>query len=1204
MASALQKLFRKRISKQQLLEQRQRQEAEAAAEAKKRGSNSPRNESQPYLTVSSLNSPSSSTVHFPFSSKVSLSSYSAQIGEDGAFSNSPQRQDNRLLRHDSNGSYHDSRPRAASLSAASMMRDLSDSSERRRISAYHEVDTLTDQFGTLLEGNIDRETQGPSGGDEEELDENPLYAALTQRSSLHCEWNMAKLVLVPSKAHDIRQQDMKNDAYIGLHAMQPSNLFKDQYVSVRSTKGTSSTPQGTEDQWGNTTLTATLEAESRTVQLVMSRPTGRASEGHTRLEHTASVLNETTVYRSMTNQEASQIPSSPSATQGQKRNRRERIRIRILTIDGLVVPDDAHTRLLASENPPQPGETPCTGSEQTLQTQLESRQKQQKKESITFPQGSPELDQEPNSTVLPLTSGAHSTGVEVSPVPLRRQFLADFAFLLDPPQEMQPLKEPLRAALDTLLRAASEFISAYVYVSGFDAYNVSRIRRGILSRAWQAFEMCMGKEGDTSLLGPEGRARMLLLLENVVMGHCHGKIYSSIQTVYRSADEAVDNVLCTYQELQVSLDDLGVGFPAICRRPAFLDRAIFIAKHLGDADEDMEHLLVGCNIALIRSLAKQGDLTLSDSSDSVYYTPERNRGRIRTPLDVFDVLQATLEEIGIALAKASKSSLDKTGALGTSLGTDELLPVLAYVLIRAGPMKLVSLLYYARQFGLSDAISSQSNWALVTHDAVIEYLRKDPLHLCSVKSPTCGSSVHSISSERTLIHSPMTRSSTQMERKLEGWRRDRRCSLPGSILLSSIHSELSDSTLPSCVSSDLPSSVSHTEGAEDQSAGEAGFKLPGRPASAYAVTHRSRLMSALDVVGEDGFAGADSHPSAAQSFSRPASNLSKRTTSMTGSGDLHIRPQIVVRSTKGSSRSPVSSIGSRDCVITSDIITSHQEKNLERTLSLGSKRMSRTGSEEPPHCRLDPGAAAVQVPKQTRRKSLDSWSSFSFFGSGAASLLSTPEGSGAASSSTVEISPSNSSQGYPATPTGLASSPTMWLSSWTSDWMQKRKESLPSTGEQRISIDTGSRPGSVTNSNEDAMAPLRTYSFSSSKHRPQSEDTHAIEQRRRRPAVRQRLLSTSTATEPLPPKVYPDTATGDYFHRKHSYLAASPTDTPLDASVRLHSALTPNSELLTPQSLLDSNPHTPSFLTPSIGNIQVPTPVEEVSDPMCTTRPL
>ena len=1086
-----------------------------------------------------------------------------------------------------------------------MMRDLSDGSERRRMSAYHEVDTLTDQFGTLLEGNIDRDTQGLSGGDDEELDENPLYAALTQRGNLHSEWNMSKLVLLPSRAQDIREQDMNSDGYIALHAMQPSNLFRDQYVSVRSAKVSSSTLQETEDQWNDITMTATLEAESRAVQLIITRQTGTTAAGQIRFEHTANVTNETTVYRSMTSQEASQTLSSPSASQGQKRNRRERIRIRILTIDGLVIPAGALARLRPSELLSLPGGMVRSGSEQSFRTQLENRQKQQpNEETITFPQGSPELNQESSPQTAPtLTPDAQSTSVETSLVPSRRQFLADFVFLLDPPQEVQLLQAPLHAALETLVRAASDFTSAYVYVPGFDAYNVSRIRRGILSKAWQAFETCKGDD-DTSLLGHEGRARLLLLLENVVMGHCHGKIYSSIRAVYRSADEAVDNVVCTYQELQVSLDDLSVGFPAICRRPALLDRAIFIAKHLGDADEDLEHLLVDCNFGLIRTLAKQGDLTSSSSDDSIYYTPERNRGRIRTPLDVFDVLQATLEEIGSALEKASKSSLDKRGATRASLGTDELLPVLAYVLIRAGPMKLVSLLYYARQFGLSDAISSQSNWALVTHDAVIEYLRRDPLQLCSAKSPTYASSVHSVSSQGTLFHSPVTRSNTQMERKSEAWRRDRRCSLPGTILLPSIHPELSESTLPSCTSSDLPSSVSITEGAENQSASETGFKVPGRPASAYAVTHRSRLMSALDVVGEDGLAGADVSPRAAQSFSRPASSLSKRTTSMSGSGDLHIRPQIVVRSTKGNSRSPTSSTSSRDRMLLSDIIATHQEKNLERTLSLGSKRMSRTGSEEPPHRRFDPGAVAVQVPKQTRRKSLDSWSSFSFFGSGGTSLLSTPEGVGATSSSTAEVSPSNSSQGYPATPTGLTSSPTMWLSSWTSDWVQKRKDSVQAMGEQRMSIDNGSRPGSVTSSNEDGMAPLRTYSFSSSSNHPlRSDDSHAPEQRRRRPAIRQRLLSTSTPTEPLPPKVYPDTATADYFHRKHSYLASSPSDTPLDASVRLHSALTPSSDQLTPRSL-DSYPHTPSFLTPSIGNIQIPTPVEEVSDPMCTTRPL
>jgi hypothetical protein len=516
---------------------------------------------------------------------------------------------------------------------------------------------------------------------------------------------MAKLVLMPSKKQNVGQEEVESEDYLALHTLLPSNLFKDQYVSVRSTLEKSAT--GEPNDWSGMVVTATLKSESRSVQILLSRPAGSAGED-VYLEHTARVLGETTIYRSTTS--TTDASNTGYSSKARKRtamppSRKERVRIRVLTIDRLVVPGD----LLSHR-----ASTTAEGlSKKTSRMTLE-REKDDIEDpstgAVAFPSTSPQKSIDSTS----------SNEKRLDSIPLRRQFLADLAFLMDPPKELNNLRSPLREALDTLVRASDEFTNAYVYVSGFDAYNVSRIRRGILSRAWQAFESYKDAfdngneahhlESPATSLGQEGRARLLLLLENVVMGHCHGKIYSSIRMVYRDADEEVDNVVCTYQELQVSLDDLKVNLSAICRKPSALDKAIFIMKHLGDADEDMEHLLDGANANVLRSIAKQGDLSSDAESVSsrLDYLPERNRSRIRTPLDVLDVLHATLEEIGMAIAKAQKHVTEKRGSIRGSMGTDELLPILAYVIIRAGPMKLVSLLYYTRHFGLSDAISSQS----------------------------------------------------------------------------------------------------------------------------------------------------------------------------------------------------------------------------------------------------------------------------------------------------------------------------------------------------------------------------------------------------------------------------------------------------------------------------------------------------------------
>lgn len=723
MASALQKLFRKRISKHQLQEQRQKQGSSKTATEAESSSSFSRSETlpslQPYLTVSSLNSPSSSTTHFPFSSKLSLdSSFANQASFRGTESRSPPRHDGQLTRENSSSLPLDHRPRASSLSAQSMLREYSGASARGwRNSALSDGEPFLDQFGGFLPPVSDAapdQAMASAEEEDEDLERNPLYGAVSQRPDLQRDWNMAKLVLVPCKQQLVARGEVGSGAYVALHALVPSNLFKDQYVSVRSCRKERVADDG--DLWANVVVTATLEAESRSVHLLLTR---QATTHHVaiRCEHTAVVKSETTVYRSMTSQETSLAAHSTSSSFKLKRPsiapaRKERVRIRVLTLDRLVVPKELSSNLTMSEDVPR-GAGPIEGEHS-----MHGEGAQSSQEAVAFPLASPRLARTATESPQPASPRLLSpseTMEDGCPIPLRRHFLADYAFLLDPPSELHKLEKALHAALETLVRTAGEFTTAFVYVPGFDAYNVSRIRRGILSKAWQAFESCREDEGSPTsewpmaLLGGEGRARLLLLLENVVLGHCHGKIYSSIQVASREADQRVDNIIWTYQELHVSLEDLGVGVPTICKRPAYLERAIFIMQHLGDADEDMAHLLEKPDACLFRRMAKQGSLA-DNSGSNVEYAQEKNRVRIRTPLDVLDVLHATLEEIGLAISRAQKASMERQGfggAMRGSLGTDELLPVLAYVIISAGPMKLVSLLYYVRQFGLSDAISSQ-----------------------------------------------------------------------------------------------------------------------------------------------------------------------------------------------------------------------------------------------------------------------------------------------------------------------------------------------------------------------------------------------------------------------------------------------------------------------------------------------------------------
>ncbi|UZJ52493.1 hypothetical protein CBS101457_001813 [Exobasidium rhododendri] len=1210
MASALQKLFRKRISKHQIQEQRQKEQVATLAPKTESRPKQNKTSNQPYLTVSSLNSPSSSTSHFPYSSRLSLDLYATVGSAAGLESASPQ--DRRTSREEyfSKSSHQDGRPRASTVNSYAMSRKYSGGSNRGwRTSSFTDGDPQMDQFGSYL-SSADRDTSiqthGHEEGDEEDVDLNTMYLALSQKEELKHDWNAAKLVLIPSKQQQrkIERRELENDGYLALHTLLPSNLFKDQYVSVRSTIATRKLHSGT-DPWSDVVVTATLEAESHSVHILVSRSSG-GSGNAIREEHRATVLGETTVYRSSVSSSSDSFavqhseessPSSRPRLRPSAKIRKERVQIRVLTIDDLVISDELISLLYPIETS-SAGCATDKASQQGVLVEMSSQDSIDTGDAIAFPKSSPSSS--PASPEIGVPE-------DVCLIPLRRQFLADLAFLLDPPPELEEFKRPLQQALATLVRAANEFTDAYVYVPGFDAYNVSRIRRGILSKSWQAFDSCEWNDKEAASpgwpvakLGQEGRARLLLLLENVVLGYCHGKLYTSIRAVYRDSDEVVDNVIYTYHELEITLDDLGVGIPAICRRPDLLDRAIFIMKHLGDADEDMEHLFQGGNdLAVIRALAKQGDPSqqINRLLSKLNYTPETNRSRLRTPLDVLDVLHATLEEIVSAI-----STTQSVGSKG-ALGMDELLPILAYVMVRAGPLKLASLLYYTRYFGLSDAVSSKLSWALTTHDAVIEYLCKDPLRLCY----TTRSSSSSLRAQSPPCNTPRTPTfrfdsasgGIPMEPNLssESLQRRRRCSLPGDAVLSSTTDPSVADTISSLKSSQKsPDQTCSAESHDSDSKGtleeSSVFKVPGRPASSYGGFPRTRVMSALDVVGEDG-AVSDSGRESPSLTSRPTiyrgSSTSRRTNSMSSSTDLLIRPQIVVRPKRNPNRVVA---GSDARYLSKERV---KARDMERNLNVGSATMIRAESEDVGASRKEPSSTlghssitgAVQaIPRQIRRKSLDSWSAFSFFGGGNMSPTTEDSSSRATSRSTTTattttttttgMSPSGSSHGIAAP----FSPPVAWLSSWTSDWGRKDSIAAQSPGAGSSSSDVDCRPEHAPSSNQSSFpstssldnnsaldmnsstlpslllhhdssltisdiasnssnhakkpASIRSTSSSSQsahhhQHHSRASELHSPPAERRFKSSRSRLLSITNPLEPLPPQLYPETAAANYF---------------------------------------------------------------------------
>lgn len=1032
MASALQKFFKKRLSKQHLGKAQKDLSEEAAQQTRnddvRRESTRGRGE-EGELAGQWRHSSSESDPRSSLSMRPVLTVNSLRSARDSTMTLEQQQK-----QQDRNG-----RSRSASFGAQAMLRGYSDSSRSSWLGGHATLQSPmptssvhVDQFGLLVPDSEGMglatsslghggTTSGAESAYEEEpakydVDDNPLYRRLTQSDSLSRAWSSARLVLLPSKSN-AGDLPLEESTYVGLHALVPSHLFKDQYVSTLSNtesgafnmRGQDDNGSTTGSEWDQYTITVTLEPESQSIHWLISSLSH--TQKTTAYEQTLRVANETTVYRT--------VEKGRGAGSSKKK---ERIKVRIITVDGPVVP--GHLSSKSSTIDASPSEPADEGSNSEVT-------------AIAFPSREPSMNPLKSSTA-PASDGSPPSSSHLThdlTLLSSRHFFADLDYLLDPSSSFAG---PFAEALRFVTRATAEFTNAYVYVPGFDAYNVSRIRRGILAKAWLGFEStCRAQgqkesekngpaEGLERLFNPEDRSKLLLLFENVVMGYCHGKIYGSIRAFQWQADDAFDGIVATYHDCDVTTQDLQVQVDGIQNRPELFDHAVGLLSCLGDAEEDFDYLLSFPDHLRIRAFAERGRLpvcsdTLTGVPQSAYQ--QCSRVRMRTPQDALGVLKATIEEIGAVAERAqahgrSRTAMVSTVARNTNLSMDELLPLLSYVVIRAAPRRLRSLLYYIRAFGISEATPSELNWALINTEAVVEYLRTDPLRLCIensidtlVSSPKAECASPSERGRPRSIHLPSRGSEkdlfslrnqpTELARTTSDGpfsiNRQRRSSLPSNVVLSTSMTESHEGAL-ALKTDDLPRSRTPSSSTSPVSA-SAGFKVPGRPASAnvplYEDARRrgstSRISTmtspALDRVGEDSLSTETAMTSPALSSSSAlggGGGMHRRTSSSSATGDLSIRTQIVVRPRRQVAHSTSSSDRPMSPSSPHESLHAHQRP---QPRVVGSRATTIEGADlEERQATASVAEAKAKMDRPTiddRRKSIDSWMSLS-------NILGTP----------------------------------------------------------------------------------------------------------------------------------------------------------------------------------------------------------------------
>ncbi len=207
-------------------------------------------------------------------------------------------------------------------------------------------------------------------------------------------------------------------------------------------------------------------------------------------------------------------------------------------------------------------------------------------------------------------------------IPSKRLLSGDLRILADSSTASSRLASALSNAFNVLFSAAHQFAASFVYVKGFDNYNAHRIRRGIWFKAWKAFEEQLGSE-HIARLSVEAFHRIKSLLENVVMGLVHTKMYDPIQDQLLDADLVTGEVLSTYNTYNVVLADFGVTNVALKQRPARLEEAIATLREglCDDGGPELDEALAAGDIDLLKAISQSDKHAVSQSTQRSVCSP-------------------------------------------------------------------------------------------------------------------------------------------------------------------------------------------------------------------------------------------------------------------------------------------------------------------------------------------------------------------------------------------------------------------------------------------------------------------------------------------------------------------------------------------------------------------------------------------------------
>ncbi|CAO3664532.1 unnamed protein product [Rhizopus microsporus] len=271
----------------------------------------------------------------------------------------------------------------------------------------------------------------------------------------------------------------------------------------------------------------------------------------------------------------------------------------------------------------------------------------------------------------------HKSAITIPPV---RNAKTDLEFLNMFPENMEALYE--------LQSAVQEFIDSYVYIKGYNKNTVERIQHMYMKTYRTILQK--NKLLQDSCRTPSEHDQFLELVENVVMSFLHKKIWvQTLQPLLQSQDSYLDSVCFAYSH--VVLSQYSLRYPLSEMHVSCFQNAI-------------------CEFQKIDTQAA-------------------------TPLEKLAVLKSTLDLISAAVHDYVTHFGHSTS--DTSVTSDEMIPLLAFIIVQSHVPRMASLIYYMQHYRLARMIEgSVYSFVLATLKSACEFLKDDPLSLYDIATAT------------------------------------------------------------------------------------------------------------------------------------------------------------------------------------------------------------------------------------------------------------------------------------------------------------------------------------------------------------------------------------------------------------------------------------------------------------------------------------